>query len=127
MIPYSRQSINKADSKSLIKTLNSNFLTQGPKVKEFENKIKKITGCKYAIATNSGSSALHVACLALGVKKGDFVWTVPNTFVASANCALNCGAILDFVDIDKNTFNISIDELKKKLILAKKKKNYPKF
>ena len=106
MIPYSKQSINRDDARAIIKVIKSNFLTQGPKVKEFENKIKKFSGSKFAVATNSGSSALHVACLALGVKKGDIVWTVPNTFVASANCAINCGAKIDFVDIDKETFNI---------------------
>jgi len=126
MIPFSRQSIDKIDKKNLLKTLNSNFLTQGPKVSQFEKSLKKFTGSKYVLATNSGSSALHVACLALGVKKGDIVWTVPNTFVASANCALNCGAKIDFVDIDKDTFNISVPKLIEKLIVAKKIKKLPK-
>ena len=126
MIPYSRQSIDTQDKKSVLKVLNSNFLTQGPKVEEFEKKINKFSGSKYAVAANSGSSALHIACLALGIKKGDLVWTVPNTFVASANCAINCGAKIDLVDIDKDTFNISIESLEKKLIEAKKRKNIPK-
>jgi len=125
MIPYSKQSINRDDARAIIKVIKSNFLTQGPKVKEFENKIKKFSGSKFAVATNSGSSALHVACLALGVKKGDIVWTVPNTFVASANCAINCGAKIDFVDIDKETFNISIEKLELKLVKAKKRKKLP--
>lgn len=126
MIPYSRQSIDTLDKKSVLKVLNSNFLTQGPKVEEFEKKINKFSGSKYAVAANSGSSALHIACLSLGIKKGDLVWTVPNTFVASANCAINCGAKIDLVDIDKDTFNISIESLEKKLIEAKKRKNIPK-
>lgn len=126
MIPYSRQSIDTQDKKSVVKVLNSNFLTQGPKVEEFEKKINKFSGSKYAVAANSGSSALHIACLALDIKKGDLVWTVPNTFVASANCAINCGAKIDLVDIDKDTFNISIESLEKKLIKAKKRKNIPK-
>jgi UDP-4-amino-4,6-dideoxy-N-acetyl-beta-L-altrosamine transaminase len=126
MIPYSKQSISKEDTKAVLKVLQSNFLTQGPLVGKFENKVNKFCGSKYSVAVNSGSSALHIACLALGVKRGDLVWTVPNTFVASANCAINCGAKIDFVDIDKDTFNISIAALKKKLLLAKKRKKLPK-
>ena len=126
MFPYSRHSISREDIKAVSKVLRSNFLTQGPLVKKFENNINKFCGSKYSVAVNSGSSALHIACLALGIKKGDLVWTVPNTFVASANCAINCGAKIDFVDIDKYTFNISIKSLKKKLELAKKKKKLPK-
>ena len=126
MIPYSRQRISVTDCNNVLKVLKSSFLTQGPKVKEFENKIKKFTGSKFAVATNSGSSSLHIACLALGVKKNDIVWTVPNTFAASANCAINCGAKIDFVDINNKTFNISIEKLKNKLILAKKNKKLPK-
>ena len=113
MIPYSRQSISREDIKAVSKVLKSNFLTQGPLVTKFESNINKFCGSKYSVAVNSGSSALHIACLALGIKKGDLVWTVPNTFVASANCAINCGANIDFVDIDKDTFNISINSLKK--------------
>ncbi len=126
MIPYSRQSISREDIKAVSKVLKSNFLTQGPLVTKFESNINKFCGSKYSVAVNSGSSALHIACLALGIKKGDLVWTVPNTFVASANCAINCGANIDFVDIDKDTFNISINSLKKKLELAKKNKKLPK-
>ena len=126
MIPYSKQSISKEDTRAVLKVLQSNFLTQGPLVGKFENMVNKFCGSKYSVAVNSGSSALHIACLALGVKRGDLVWTVPNTFVASANCAINSGAKIDFVDIDKDTFNISITALEKKLILAKKKKKLPK-
>ena len=126
MIPYSRQSINKKDILSVTRVLKSNFLTKGPLVKDFEKKIAKTFLSKYVVSSNSGSSSLHLACLAIGIKKGDIVWTVPITYAASANCALNCGAKIDFVDICDKTFNISIIDLKKKLILAKKKNNLPK-
>ena len=125
MIPYSKQSISKKDISAVLKVLRSNFLTQGPTVKRFEAKICKLTKAKFATACNNGTSALHLACLALNLQKGDIVWTVPNTFVATANCVLNCGGIIDFVDIDKEDFNISIQELEKKLELAKKKKKLP--
>ena len=127
MIPYSRQSINSKDILEVKKVLKSNFLTQGKNVEIFEKLITQISNAKYGVAVNSASSALHLACIALGIKKGDRVWTVPNTFVASANCAINCGAIVDFVDIDKNTWNISIEELEKKLAVSKKKKKLPKL
>ena len=126
MIPYSRQSISKKDISSVTKVLKSNFLTKGPLVREFEKKIAKTFSSKYVISSNSGSSSLHLACLAIGIKKGDIVWTVPITYAASANCALNCGAKIDFVDICDQTFNISIIDLKKKLKIAKKKNNLPK-
>ena len=122
MVPYSRQSINKKDIISVTKVLKSNFLTQGPKVLEFEKKFSRYVKSKYAISSNSGSSSLHLACLSLNVKKKDIVWTVPNTFAASANCAINCGAKIDFVDINPKTWNIDITSLKKKLIISKKKK-----
>ncbi len=122
MIPYSRQSINKSDVNSVTTILKSNFLTQGPTIKNFEAKIKKLVKSKFAVSANSASSALHLACLALGIKKNDIVWTVPNTFAASANCAIHCGAKIDFVDIDEFTFNISMTELEKKLIRTPKKK-----
>ena len=127
MIPYSRQSINSKDILEVKKVLKSNFLTQGKNVEIFEKLITQISNAKYGVAVNSASSALHLACIALGIKKGDRVWTVPNTFVASANCAINCGASVDFVDIDKNTWNISIEELEKKLAVSKKKKNYQNY
>ena len=126
MIPYSRQSISKKDISSVTKVLKSNFLTKGPLVIEFEKKIAKKFSSKYVVSSNSGSSSLHLACLAIGIKKGDIVWTVPITYAASANCALNCGAKIDFVDICDQTFNISIIELKKKLKIAKKKIIYQK-
>ena len=127
MIPYSRQNINKKDVLEVTKVLKSDFLTQGKKVLEFERIVTNISKAKFGVAANSASSALHLGCLALGIKKNDLVWTVPNTFVASANCAINCGASIDFVDIDKNTWNISIDKLREKLIKAKKKKKLPKL
>ena len=126
MIPYSRQSISKKDISSVTRVLKSNFLTKGPLVKDFERKIAKTFSSKYVVSSNSGSSSLHLACLAIGIKKGDIVWTVPITYAASANCALNCGAKIDFVDICDQTYNISIIDLKKKLELAKKKNNLPK-
>ncbi len=125
MIPFSKQSINKDDINSVIKVLKSNYLTQGPKTLEFEKKISKFVNSKYAVSSNSGSSSLHLACLALGVSKNDIVWTVPNTFVASANCAINCGAKIDFVDIDPETWNIDVIKLEKKLS-SLKKVNLPK-
>jgi UDP-4-amino-4,6-dideoxy-N-acetyl-beta-L-altrosamine transaminase len=127
MIHYSRQYIDQQDIKNVINTLKSDYLTTGPKVPLFEKKISNYVGSKYSVALNSATSALHIACLALGLKKGDIVWTSPNSFVASANCALYCGAKVDFVDIDENDFNISIDLLKKKLKLAKVKKKLPKI
>lgn len=125
MIPYSRQNINKTDINAVKKVLSSNFLTQGPLVNKFEQLIKNYVGSEYAFAVNSATSGLHLACLALGIKKGDIVWTVPNTFAATANCALNCGAKVDFVDIDKDDWNMSVSELEKKLIKAKKKSKLP--
>ena len=127
MIPFSRQFVDKSDVKSVIKSLKSNFLTQGPLVTSFEKEVLKITKAKFAVSTNSGSSALHIACLSLGLKKGDLVWTVPNTFAASANCAINCGAKVDFIDIDKETWNIDVVQLEKKLKKAKIKKKLPQI
>lgn len=127
MIPFSRQFVDNSDIKSVIKSLKSNFLTQGPLVNKFEKKVLELVKAKFAISTNSGSSALHIACLSIGLKKDDIVWTVPNTFAASANCAINCGAKIDFVDINNETWNISIDQLEKKLKSAKVKKKLPKI
>ena len=121
MIPYSRQTIDNTDIKLIAKVLKK-LVTTGPNIVSFENKIKKFVDVKYAIAVNSATSALHIACLSLGLKSGDYLWTVPNSFVASANCGLYCGAKVDFVDIDINTYNISIYHLKQKLKLAEKKK-----
>ena len=127
MIPYSKQFVSAEDIRSVIKVLKSDFLTQGREVPKFENKLKKFVGSKYAVAVSSASAALHLSCLALGLKKNDIFWTVPNTFVASASCGLHCGAKVDFVDIDKNINNISIEELEKKLKQARKLKKLPKI
>ncbi|MCU8040217.1 UDP-4-amino-4,6-dideoxy-N-acetyl-beta-L-altrosamine transaminase [Shewanella baltica] len=106
MIPYGRQDINSDDIASVIEVLKSDFLTQGPKVPEFEKAICDYTGAAFSVAVNSATSALHIACLALAVGPGDLVWTSPITFVASANCALYCGADIDFVDVDPVTGNM---------------------
>lgn len=126
VIPYGAQNISEADILAVNKVLRSDFLTQGPVVPKFEEELCRITTAKFATAVNSATSALHLACLALGVKKGDLVWTVPNTFVASANCALYCGANIDFVDIDQKTSNISINKLEEKLQFAARSGNLPK-
>ena len=127
IFPYSKQFIDKSDIKNVVNVLKSKFLTQGPKVERLENKIKNKVKSKYAIAMSSATAGLHLACLALNLKKGDNLWTVPNSFVASANCGLYCGAKIDFIDINSETFNIDVELLKKKLILAKKKKKLPKI
>ena len=124
---YSTQTISKKDIISVNKILKSEFLTQGPKTPEFENKIKILVGSKYVLATNSASSALLLACKALSLKSGDLFWTAPNSFVATANCGVLCGLKIDFLDIDPDTWNISIEELEKKLKIAKKKKRLPKL
>lgn len=126
MIPYGRQDISNEDIQAIIDVLKSDFLTQGPVVPEFEKEVANFCGAKFAFAVNSATSALHIACMALGVGKGDIVWTTPITFVASANCALYCGAEVDFVDIDPDTYNISISALEEKLIEAEKIKKLPK-
>ena len=127
MISYSKQFISNKDIEAVKKVLKSNYLTQGTKVPIFEKKIKKYVGAKYATAVSSASAALHLSCIALGLKKNDYLWTVPNTFVASATCGLHCGAKIDFVDINEDDHNISIAELEKKLKIAKKKKKLPKI
>jgi len=114
-IPYGRQDINQADIQSVIEVLQSDWLTQGPTVNRFEQAVADYCGVKYAIAVSSATAALHIACLALDLGKQDYLWTSPNTFVASANCGLYCGAKVDFVDIDPLTYNLSIDELTQKL------------
>jgi len=126
-IPYSCQDINESDINSVIKVLKSPFITQGPLVKDFEDAIAKKVNSKYAVATNSATSSLHLACLALGLKEGDIIWTSPITFVASANCGLYCGAKVDFVDIEPNTGLISISELENKLQIANKINKLPKI
>jgi len=127
MIPYGKQDINQADIDSVVDVLQSDFLTQGPQVPLFEKKVSDYCGSKFGVAVNSATSALHVACLALGLGKGDWLWTSPNTFVASANCGLYCGSRIDFVDIDPLTYNLSTEELEKKLIQAKKDNKLPKI
>lgn len=115
MIPYGRQDISKADQEAVLEVLGSDFLTQGPKVPLFEAAIAEATGAKHAVAANSATSCLHIACLALGLGKGDLLWTVPNTFVASANVGHLCGAEVDFVDIDAKSYCMSADALAQKL------------
>ena len=127
MIPYGKQDVDQADIDSIIRVLKSDFLTQGPQVPLFEKHVSDYCGASFAVAVNSATSALHIACLALGLDKGDWLWTSPNTFVASANCGLYCGANVDFVDIDPNTYNLCTRELEKKLIQAKKDNNLPKI
>ena len=127
MIPYGKQNISEEDINAVVDVMRSDFLTQGQKTPQFEEDVSAYCGSKYAIAVNSATSALHIACLALDLKKGDWLWTSPNTFVASANCGLFCGAQVDFVDIDPKTFNMSTSYLEKKLIESKKKGRLPKI
>lgn len=126
MIPYGRQDINQADIDAVVAVLRSDFLTQGPAVPAFEKAVADYCGAQHAVAVNSATSALHIACLALGVGKGDSVWTTPITFVASANCALYCGASVDFVDIDPHSYNLSVERLAEKLAQAEKSGKLPK-
>ena len=127
MIPYGKQDINQSDIEAVISVLKSDFLTQGPQVPLFEHNVSNYCNAQYGVAVNSATSALHVACLALGLGKDDWLWTSPNSFVASANCGLYCGAKVDFVDIDPKTYNLSVEELRKKLIQAKKDNKLPKI
>ena len=127
MIPYGKQDINQTDIDAVVDVLQSDFLTQGPQVPLFEKKVSNYCGSEFGVAVNSATSALHIACLALGLGKGDWLWTSPNTFVASANCGLYCGSRVDFVDIDSLTYNLSTEELEKKLIRAKKDNKLPKI
>ena len=126
MIPYGRQDVSEADVQAVVDVLRSDFITQGPAVPAFENSVAAYCGARHAIAVNSGTSALHLACLALGIGPGDWVWTSPITFVASANCALHCGAKVDFVDIDPNTYNLSVSALEEKLRQAEREGRLPK-
>lgn len=125
-IPYGRQSISEQDIQSVVEVLKSDWLTRGPAVERFEKAVAGYCGAQYAVSVNSATSALHIACLALGVAPGDWVWTSPITFVASANCALYCGAQVDFVDIDPRTYNLSVDHLAKKLAQAEQEGRLPK-
>ncbi len=125
-IPYGRQDITQADINAVEEVLRSDFLTQGPMVPRFEQVVAQYCGAKYGVALNSATSALHVACLALGVGSGDHVWTSPVTFVASANCARYCGSEVDFVDIDSHSYNICTERLADKLAEAEAVGNLPK-
>lgn len=125
-IPYGRQDISEDDIAAVVEILRSDFLTQGPAVPAFEKAVAAYCGARFGLAVNSATSALHLACLALGVGPGDLVWTSPITFVASANCARYCGADVDFVDIDPRTFNICPQRLEEKLQLAEKVGRLPK-
>lgn len=125
-IPYGRQQISEEDIEAVVRVLRSDYLTQGPAVPAFEQAVARYCGAVHAVAMNSATSALHVACLALGVGPGDRVWTSPVTFVASANCALYCGAAVDFVDVDPATGNMSTDHLAVKLAQAERDGTLPK-
>jgi len=127
MILYGRQHITEEDIEAVVKVLRSDFLTQGPVVPAFEQKLCDYTGAKHAVAVNSCTSALHIACLALGLGPGDTLWTSPITFVASTNCALYCGASVDFVDIEPDTALMSVDKLEEKLKRAEKEGKLPKI
>ncbi len=127
MIPYGKQEITQDDIESVLETLKSEFITQGPKVEIFEQKIIEELGSNYAVTSNSATSCLHLACKALDLKMNEWVWTSPNSFVASANAALYCGAKIDFVDIDPSTYNMSVSKLEEKLIIAKENNVLPKI
>ena len=127
MIYYGRQDINEADIQAVEAVLRSDFLTQGPAIERFEQRVAAYCGVKYAVAVCNATSALHIACLAAGLGKGDLLWTSPITFVASANCARYCGADVDFVDIDENTYNMSVPALEQKLQEAKRRGRLPKI
>jgi len=127
MIPYGRQDISQADIDAVIEVLKSDFLTQGPKVPEFESALAARCDAKHALAVNSATSALHIACLALELGPGDHLWTTPITFVASANCGLYCGASVDFVDIDPHTYNLCPEALENKLVDAEQRGCLPKL
>ena len=125
MISYGKQDITQDDIDAVVEVLKSDFLTQGPKAPEFEQSLTDYTGADYGLVVNSATSALHIACLALGLGRGDWLWTTPITFVASANCGLYCGAQIDFVDIDSRTYNLCPKALEKKLIQAEQDNRLP--
>lgn len=127
MIPYGRQEITQADVEAVVAVLKSDFLTQGPQVPLFEKTVAEYCGAGHALATNSATSALHIACLALGLGHGDWLWTSPVTFVASANCGLYCGSRVDFVDVDPETYNLCPKALALKLEKAEQKGRLPKI
>jgi UDP-4-amino-4,6-dideoxy-N-acetyl-beta-L-altrosamine transaminase len=125
-IPYGRQDIDEDDINTVVQILKSEWLTQGPVIDEFEQTTAALCDAKYAVACTSATAALHIACLAIDMGPGDILWTSPNTFVASSNCALYCGASVDFVDIDEKTYNMSVSALEEKLAWAKKHNKLPK-
>lgn len=127
MIPYSRQLIDQSDIEAVVEVLQSDYLTQGTQVPAFEKGLCDHTGSKYGVAVNSGTSALHIACLSLNLGAGDYLWTTPLTFVASANCARYCNAQIDFVDIEKGSWNIDVQSLSDKLETAKRENRLPKI
>lgn len=127
LIPYGHQSISEQDIQSVIDVLRSDWLTQGPAIDQFEKAVADYCGTKYAVAVNSATSALHIACIAAGLGPGDWLWTSPNTFVASANCGPYCGADVDFVDIDPLTYNLNTNILEEKLREAEQKGRLPKI
>ena len=120
-LPYSRQSISDDDIKSVIKTLKSDIIARGNQIEKFEKNLKNYVGSRYAISTTSATSSLHLSCLALNLNEKDLVWTVPNTFVASANCVLHCNSKIDFIDIDYLTGNIDVKKLEYKLANSKQR------
>jgi len=126
VIPYGRQTISDADIESVVRVMRSEFLTQGPQVPAFEDSVAKYVGVPHSVAVSSATSGLHMACQALGLGPGDWLWTSPNSFVASANCALYCGAKVDFVDIDPQTYNLCPKALARKLSEAKRAGRLPK-
>lgn len=126
MIPYGRQSISDDDVAAVERVLRSDWITQGPAITQFERGMAEYTGARHGLAVSNATAGLHLACLALGVGKGDLVWTSPNTFLASANCALYCGADVDFVDIDPATYNLCVDKLEAKLRAAQAAGRLPK-
>lgn len=126
MIPYGRQDVNQADIDAVVEVLSSDFLTQGPMVPKFEDAVRAYCQAAHAVAVNSATSALHIACLALNLGPGDWLWTSPLTFVASANCALYCGAEVDFVDVDARTYNLCPQALALRLDVAEREGRLPK-
>lgn len=126
MIPYGKQLISEDDIQAVVEVLQSDWLTQGPTVERFESTVAAYCGVKYAVAVSNATAALHLACLSLGLSPGDWLWTSPNTFVASANCARYCGADVDFVDIDARSYNLSMVELRRKLEVAQRNNRLPK-
>ena len=126
MIPYGRQHVTDEDVEAVVSILRSDFLTQGPVVPRFQQAVAAQCGAAHAVAANSATSSLHLACMALGLGPGDWLWTSPNTFVASANCGLYCGARIDFVDIDPKTYNLCPLALERKLVVAERDGLLPK-